>query len=280
MSTETKTGTKAVLDSLERLTIIHLRNRFVWLAVILDLILIGQLSFMQARYQRFDTLQLLRHITVCLEAGLLAVAVICALATPRIRQAWYEWAVPRDAGRFSYFGSALAGNLVVTLAMVILLLPVLWLHRYPELLTAEQPVSIPLMMLQRAALLLAAVLLTHNVLLILRYYLRLPWTVCALFAIAFHIGVGLGVTYLSYTTEIFHRLNDVFYYNQLWQYSDALPKGWLQRPDIFHNIEQPYFGYYFTALIIWALTMLLLIPQAQKLTAREQTGERAGPDRK
>jgi hypothetical protein len=265
----TTSGVRGAFDALERLTLFQLRNRFVWLVVVLDLILVGQLSFMQARYQRFDTLALMSHITACIEAGLLAVALICALATPRIREAWYAWAVPRDAGRFSYFASALAGNLTVTLAMLVLLVPVLWLHRYPELLTAEQPVSIPLMMLQRVALLLAAVLLTHNVLLILRYYLRLPWTACAVIAGAFHIGVGLGVTYLSYSTELLLRLNDVFYYNQLWHYSEALPKGWLQRPDVFHNIEQPYFGYYFSALVIWALTVLLLVPQAQKLSDRD-----------
>jgi hypothetical protein len=271
-ATAHRTGIKGALDALERLTLLHLRNRFIWLVVLLDLILIGQLSVMQARYQRFDTLQLMSHITVCIEAGLLAVALICALATPRIREAWYAWSVPRDGGPFSYFGSALAGNLTVTLAMLTLLLPVLWLHRYPELLTAEHPISIPLMMLQRVALLLAAVLLTHNVLLILRYYLRVPWWLCAVLATAFHVGLGLGVTYLSYNRELLARLNDVFYYNQLWQYSDALPKGWLQRGELFHNIEQPYFGYYFTALVIWALTMLLLIPQAQKLTERERAG--------
>jgi hypothetical protein len=265
-------GIKGALDSLERLTLLHLRNRFVWLVVILDLILIGQLSMMQARYQRFDTLQLMSHITVCLEAGLLAVALICALATPRVREAWYAGAAAREAGPFSYFGSALAGNLAITLALVVLLLPVLWLHRYPELLTIEHPVSIPLMLLQRAALLLAAVLLTHNVLLILRYYLRAPWLLCALLAGAFHVGLGLGVTYLSYNNELLARLNDVFYYNQLWQYNDALPKGWLQRGELYHNIEQPYFGYFFSALILWAVSMLLLAPGAQKLTEREGQG--------
>lgn len=263
-------GPRGTLDTLERLLLIHLRNRFVWLATALSLVLILQLSSMQSRFRRFDTLSLMSHIGVAIEAGLLAVAIICALATPRVRRAWYEWAIPRDAGRFSYFLSAIAGNLAVTLALLVLLIPVLWLHRYPELTAIEIPIRVPLMMLQRGALLLAAVLATHNVALMLRYYLRLAWWLAALLAIAFHIALGYGVTYLSYTTEAFRRLNDVFYYNQLWHYTDALPAGWLQRPDVFHNIEQPYFGYYFSALVVWALTLLLLVPQAQRLSGRDR----------
>jgi hypothetical protein len=80
--------------------------------------------------------------------------------------------------------------------------------------------------------------------------------------------LGYGITYLSSTTETFRRLNDVFYYNQLWRYSDAIPK--LERPEIFHNIEQPYFGYYFGALAVWAFTLLLLIPQTLRLSEKER----------
>jgi hypothetical protein len=259
---------RSTASAIERLALLHLRNRFVWLATALGLVLIGQLSYMQLRFDRFDTLTLMSHVAVMIEAALVAVALICALATPRIREAWYTWAVPRDGGRFSYFLSALAGNLTITCSLLLLLLPVLWLHRYPELLVTEHPISVPLMMLQRSALLLAAVLVTYHVTLILRYYLRLPWVLCALLGLAFHIALGYSVTYLSYTQAVFARLNDVFYYNQLWQYGDAFPK--LQRAEIFHNIEQPYFSYYFGALLIWALTILLLVPQAMKLGAREK----------
>jgi len=268
---------KSSADAIERLALLHLRNRFVWLTLGLALALIGQLSYMQYRFNRFDTLTLMSHITVVIEAALLAVALICALATPRIREAWYQWAISRDtasgsqaAGRFSYFLSALAANLTITLALLVLLLPVIYLHRYPELLRAEHPVNVPLMMLQRSALLLAAVLVSYHVALMLRYYLRLPWWTAALGALAFHIALGYGITYLSFTTEAFRRLNDVFYYNQLWHYSDAIPK--LERPEIFHNIEQPYFSYYFGALVVWALTLLLLVPQTMRMSERDKVG--------
>jgi len=261
-------STKSTANAIERLAMFHLRNRFVWLVLVLALALIGQLSYMQLKFQRFDTLNLMSHLTVVIEAALVAIALICALATPRTREAWYTWAVLRDGGHFSYFLSALAGNLTITCSLLLLLIPVLWLHRYPELLTTVHPISIPLMMLQRGALLLAAVLVTYHVTLILRYYLRVPWALCALLGLVFHVTLGYLVTYLSFTTVGFQRLNDVFYYNQLWHYSDSIPK--LQRDEVFHNIEQPYFGYYFGALIIWALTLLLLVPQALRMSEKEK----------
>ena len=39
---------------------------------------------------------------------------------------------------------------------------------------------------------------------------------------------------------------------------------------VFHNIQQPYYGYLLSALLLVCATLLLLAPGALTLTAREQ----------
>jgi hypothetical protein len=262
-------GASATIADIETLVKLHLRNRFVWLALGLTLLLIGQLSWWQFRYERFRTeLELMGHITALIEAGLVATALICALATPRLREAWYTYVLPRHGRQFNYLLSAIAGNLTIIVGLLVLLVPVLIVHRYPDLAASELHISVPLMMLQRCTLLLAAVLSTYHVALLLRYYLRAPWWLAGVLGLVWQVLLGYGITYLSFRTEFFARLNDVFYYNQLWRYSDRFPD--LQRKMLTFNMEQPYFAYYFSALLLWAFTLLLLVPQTVRLTGKEK----------
>ncbi|MCH7472778.1 hypothetical protein IIA79_07500 [bacterium] len=276
-----------MLSAIERLAWIHLGNRFIWLAAGLAWYMIGQLSFVQWRSAvrlaeglQFDTLELMAHLTAAIEAGLLATALILALSTGRTREAWRR----RFPGQpFSYIASCLASTLVLLPVAGILLLPVIVLHRYPEL--AAEGVSIPLMMLQRVLLLVLAVLITYNVVTILRLPLGLPRWLSAMLGLAFHIGLGYYVTFLSFTTEAYARLNDVFYYNQLWRYMEGFPN--LQRPQVFHNIEMPYYAYFAAAgAVLWMFTLLLWLPKAGMLGSAalrggvHNSGRDARPTRK
>ena len=260
-------------EALERLAGIQLANRFIWLVYALALYVLFQLSFIQwqsgtvFKHERFDTLQLAAHLMVTVEAALLLCAVLLAAGTPRVRQTWYG-RFPES--RFNYAASGLAADLCLVLLLALLLLPLLAAHSYPQLV--EQGYNMPLMFMQRSVMLVFVLLTSFNVMQLLVLYLRLPWWLAAAGGACVHLLLGYAVTYFSFTTETLRRLNDVFYYNQLWQFIDVFPK--LAREEVFANMQSggyAYFTYYSLAAIgMWLITTLLWLPRAAMATSREK----------
>ncbi|MBN2081540.1 hypothetical protein JW859_04950 [bacterium] len=257
------------LTVLERTTGIQLSNRFIWLVFIAALYLIGQLTYVQwqtgqAGHPRFDTLDLMSLIMAIIEAALVLTALMVALGTERTRQAWYK-RFPQHP--FSYLAAGVGGCLVVWLMLALLLAPVLYFHRYPELVSEAQ-VRIPLMMLQRSMLVSCAVLISYNFLLMLRYVLRCPWWLAGGLSVIGHVAMGYLVSYYSYHMLTLERLNYVFYYNHLWKYTELVPM--IQLSVEYHNVEMPYFAYFLGAGSIAAiLVMLLWLPRASSMSAKE-----------
>jgi len=259
------------LTILERTAGIQLSNRGLWLVFALGLYALLHLSYLQwhsstaLNAPQFDTLELMALLMAVVEATLLLAALVLACATPAVRTAWYR-RHPRI--RFSYIASGIAGAAILILFLVLLLVPVLYLHRYPEL--AEQAgMHIPLMMLQRALLVACALLISYNLMLFLHHVTRLPLWLAGILGIAAQGGLGYAAAYVSFTNKAYERLNDVFYYNQLWRYWDWFPK--LQAEQVFHNIEMPYFGYYLGLAAIAAIFLTLLwLPRASTRTSAEK----------
>lgn len=263
----------APLLLLERTAGIQLHNRFIWLALILALYLIAQLSFVQWHTgtnlgtPRFDTMDLMAILLVIIEGCLLACALLLVVGTPGTRMAWYR---RYPAVRFSYVASGIGGILILILLQSILLLPVLFLHRYPDL--QLEGINIPLMLLQRSLLTGCVLSLSYSVMLLSRHVLRLPWWLAGIFGAVVQMIAGWSCTYLSFTNSVFIRLNDVFFYNQLWKYIDRFPR--LDSKTIFHKIEMPYFGYYLGVGVIAALFALILwLPRASTLSSRDNPPE-------
>jgi hypothetical protein len=251
------------MDALERIAAIQLSNRFIWLAAAMALLLIGQLSFVQLRIARFEHFTLMAYLTLIIELALLISALLIGAATPQTAAAWSRRYGERP---FSYALHGLATVMSLALVLLLLLAPVLYLHRYPALTT--QGISTPLMMLQRGLLLFLACLTAFNVLMILRTYLRIPWGLAACLAAAFHVMLGYAVTYLSFVTEAMQRLNDVFYYGNLWSAIPGFPD--LQREEVFHNMEMPFVGYYLAGGVgLWLFTYMLWAARAAALQPRE-----------
>jgi hypothetical protein len=259
------------LAILERTAGIQLSNRWLWLIFALGLYALLHLSYLQwhsstaLQAPQFDTLELMALLMAVNEATLLLAALVLVCATPTTRAAWYR-RYPRI--RFSYIASGIGGAALIVLFLVLLLAPVLYLHRYPEL--AEQAgMRIPLMMLQRALLVACALLISYNLMMLLHHVARLPLWLAGILGMAAQAGLGYAVTYISFTSKDYERLNDLFYYNQLWRYFDWFPK--LQARQVFHNIEMPYFGYYVgLAAIVAVFLMLLWLPRASTRTSAEK----------
>jgi hypothetical protein len=201
------------------------------------------------------------------EVCLLLIAVMLAAGTPHSRRAWYQ-RFPEL--RFSYAAHGLAAQLCLVLLIVLLLVPLIAAHSYPQL--AEQGYNMPLMFLQRSVMLMFSLLISFNLMQLIALYLRLPWWLAALGGGCAQLLLGYAVTYFSSTTEALRRLNDVFYYNQLWKYIDGFPK--LQREEVFTNMQSgdlPYFTYYsLVAVGLWLITLLLWLPRAAATSSRDK----------
>lgn len=243
-------------SAIEKLAGIILANRFIWLVLLIAWASVAHLSYWQLLYPRFDTFELLAHISVILEVALVGFVVLILGSFPLIRVAW-EKRFP--GSRFSMVYAGIGGVLCIVLLYAVLIAPVLYLHRYPELV--EHEVRVPLMLLQRYLLVLMTALVAYNVGLIFRLYFRFAWWICALFALLCQIGVGYWVSWLSFTKENYARLNDVFYYNMLADRFAWFPD--LSQKMLFHNIEPAYFNHYFSiAVTVFVVSLLLWIPKA------------------
>ena len=248
--------------ALERLIVIQLGNRYLWLVAVLALAVAVQLSLLQYRIPPwFETVDLLAHSMVVFEMAMLVSALLLALAIPQTARAWRE----QGGGELRLSSVGLAATVVLVLVAIALMVPLMLLHRYPEL--AKEGVRFALTVLQRGMLLTLAAMITFNVFMILRLYFTLPPWLCALFAAVWHVLLGIWVTYLSTNREMFERLNDVYYYTHLRHYSDTLP-NWAIVDErlgavVYHNIEMPWYGYYlFAAILLWLLTFFMWLPRA------------------
>ena len=248
--------TMAGFSLIERLAGIILANRFVWLVLLLAWATVAQISYWQVLYPRFDTFELLAHISVILE---LAVVCMAALIIGSYQQVQAAWARRFSKYKFSMLYWALAGILCIVLLYAIMIAPVLYFHRYPELV--EHDLRVPLMLLQRYLLVLLTVLFAYNLGLIFRLYFRFPWWLSAIAVVLCHVGAGYWVSWLSYTNEVYARLNDVFYYNMLAVRFEWFPA--LSQPVLFHNMELGFFNHYFSiAASVFGVSLLLWLPKA------------------
>jgi hypothetical protein len=253
-----------LLATIERLAGWQLGNRFVWLVYAAVLYLLLALSFVQWQSSiqgmkpRFDTLVLASNLMLVKEAGLITLALLFISSLPAIRN---RWKATHKAQAFSTPLYAISMLLAIILVDALWLAPTIALHSYPQL--AQEGYLIPLMLLQRDAIQLSVLFICVNIAFIAVAYLRLPFHLAGLLALCAHVGLGLLLTYTSVTHDWASRLNDVFYYNQLWQYIDGFP-NW-QRPQVFTNMQsavQPYFLYYLCiGYGLWLFTFLLWLPR-------------------
>ena len=268
-------GLAGAIEAIERCAALQLSNRFIWLVAVIWLFLAGYLTLLQWQSEHFwktevfDTFQLVSFIMLLLETSLLACLLLVTLSTPQLVKRWYS----RYANQpFSYALYGIAAVLSLALVFALLLIPFGALHSYPQM--AAEGYSIPLMLLQRGLLVFVAVIISLNIVMLFRAYLRLPWWICGLLGIAWHIGLTFVIAKASFTTEQLRRLNDVFFYNQLWHYIDGFPN--LQRPEVFHNMqtpEVPYFTLYLViGLLVCIVSYLLWLPRAE-LLSRESLRE-------
>jgi hypothetical protein len=252
------------MDALEQLAALQLRNRYIWLVFFVASYLLLQLTWIQINHERFETFSLLALLMAIIEGGVLAIGLVLTAAVPWTQKAWDKHT---NGAPFSLPLNALATMLCMSLGAILLSAPMLYFHRYPELL-AKSEINIPMMLLQRLLLLAIAAAVAVNIAYLVRCYLRLPWAVCAFIGLIWHAGLGLGVTYLSFSYAPMTALNDVFFYNQLWEYLDWFPK--LVTKDVFHNIGMPNLAYFAGgALVLWILTYMLWMPRAVLMQARE-----------
>jgi hypothetical protein len=259
-------------EAVERIAAWLLGNRFVWLAFSCCLFLLLALSFIQwqsgqAMKPRFDTMVLLANLMVVKEAGLLVIAMLLLGSLPGIQQRWQQHF---PGLRFSLPLFAVAFMLTTVLADALLLTPLLVLHSYPQL--AQEGLHVPLTLLQRDILQLVLLFVAVNCAFIVVLYTRLPSALTALFTPLLYCCGGLLLAYASTVQPWAWRLNDVFFYNQLWQYIDGFP-NW-ERPEVYHNIQggaTPYLLYYFTVGVgVAAVTFLLWTPRAFHTAAQSQ----------
>lgn len=249
-------------------------NRIMWLAGGMALYFILQLSHIQ--YQsardvgtlRFEMFELMAILLLIVELGMVAAMLIQLSAFSRTREAWYQH-LPNV--RFNHIAWGIASQLIVCLLASILLVPLLFLHTYPELVEAAG-IRVPMMVLQRLLIISGILFVAYNIALILRYVLRFPSWLAGMCGIILHFLMGLGVTYLSHSDKTYERLGDVFFYNQLWKYLSGFPN--LQNANMFHNIQMPWLAYYVGALVVaWILTLALWAPAASIRTQRETPPE-------
>jgi len=244
--------------------VLQFGNRFIWLTIMLAAVLIGQLTILQIRAlggsgyygNGLSTFDLLASLMLIIESATLGVMLLSILGEDALVVAWKtRW--PRRP--FNPVAAGMSSMPTQLVAALILLLPTLYLHRYPEL-SAAQDISIPLTLLQRFLLLFLAIQLCTNITLILRWFTALPRWLCALLALCGYWGLGYWMTWLSYVNDQFMRLNDVFFYNQLWKHIAGYPE--LMRDRVTLDINRDFISFFLWMFAAVSLTTLLWLPRA------------------
>lgn len=247
-----------LLPAIELALKLRLVDRRLWLLAACGLFVTLTLTLVQARTQGFDTLQLMSRLSLVVECTLLLSAWLLAAGSLQAREAHR---LPRR-----HLALGLSGGVVLLLQLAVQLLPLLYFHQYPEL--AEEGVRVPLMLLQRGLLLVLGILATYHVMLGLRLQLRLPAWVAGPAGLLLYAWASLSFTRLSQHSSAFGRLNDLFYWNQLWLHLPTFPK--LQTDYWTHNIEGTWLGYYLLLAGGAALlTLVFWVPAAFRHDARE-----------
>lgn len=242
------------LSGIEQALKDRLVDRRVWLVTAGGMFVTLMLSLVQARTEAFDTMQLMARLLLALEVTLLLIAWVLAAGAA---------STPPRATR------GLAGGVVLLLQFAVLLLPMLALHSYPEL--AREGIRVQLMLLQHGLLLLLCAMTTYHLLLGARLQFKLPgWAagplVLGLYALASYSFAGL-----SKDNPVFSRLNDLFYWNQLWLHLPDFPQ--LQTEYWTYLIPISWFAYYLLLLIGAAVVSLVFwLPAALIRDARETSG--------
>ena len=266
ISPESGTAQKrgSILSDLERMIVLQFGNRFIWLTVLLAGLLIGHLTVLQIHALNGDTtygsglstFDLLASLMLVIETATIIIMLLSLLSEDALQRAWTtRW--PKRP--FSHLAAGLSSMPTQLLAALLLLLPTLYLHRYPEL-SAAQNISIPLTLLQRFLLVFLTIQLCANLTLILRWFTPLPRWVCALLALCGYWGLGYTLTVQSYVNDRFMRLNDVFYYNQLWKHIPSYPE--LMRDRVTLDINRDYLGFFLWLFAVVCFTSLLWLPRA------------------
>lgn len=258
-----KTEDRGLLAAIERLAGFQLTNRYIWLALGTGAYFIIQLLAVQHFRQRFHENPLTSFIVGFIELCLLTIAIMLALATPRVISRWQR-EHNGEQPSFAALGISAALGLALSAALLVALTFALWL--LPKL--RETAPQLPLTLLQRTVLLYCLALFTYNVTMGLRYIARLPWSAAGSLGVITHLITGYALTYLSSLYDSMQRLNDISYYNALQSLARWLPR--LTRNLVFNNINMPYYGYYVMAAVFLAAgTLVLWIPFAQAKNRRE-----------
>ena len=203
-----------------------------------------------------NTFDLLATLLFIIEVATVGVMLLSLLAEPALERAWRQ-RFPERA--FSRLAAGLSSTPVQFICAVVLLLPTLWIHRYPELSQA-QGISIPLTLLQRWLLAFLSLQVATNLALILRWFTPLPrWANCAL-AFGGYWGFGYWLTLQSFVDDRFMRLNDVFFHNQLSRHLSGFPE--LMRLNVTLDIHRDFQGWFLALLGAAVLTTLLWVPRA------------------
>jgi hypothetical protein len=252
-----------MLATIERLAGFQLANRYVWLVLGAGAYFIIQLFVIQHFRQRFHENPLTSFTVGFIELSLLSIAIMLALATPKVVQRWQHEHQGEQPG-FAALGLSSALTLAFCAALLTILACSLWL--LPKL--RETAPALPLTLLQRTVLLYCMALFTYNITMGLRYIARLPWSACGIMGVIVHLTLGYALTYLSSLYDSLERLNDISYYNALQSLALALPR--LTRNLVYNNIKMPYYGYYVVVSVLLAVgTLVLWIPFAEVRKRRE-----------
>lgn len=260
-----------MLSDLERMIVLQLRNRFLWMLLLIGALFIAQLTLLQINGmtgrspygQGLSTFDLLATLLFIIESVTVGVMLLSTLGEPALKRAWRKrW--PKKP--FSFVASGMSSSAAQFIAAVLLLLPTLYIHRYPELSDA-QGISIPLTLMQRFLLVFLVIQVATNLQLILRWFTPLPRWLCALLSLCAYWGFGYWLTWSSYIDDRLMRFNDLFFWNQLSRHIDGFPE--LMRGRVILDIHTD-FGWMFGWMLATAvLTGLLWLPRAALATDRE-----------
>jgi hypothetical protein len=238
----------------------RLKDRVFWLVAGMGLYLGLMLSLLATRFpEQVKTFDLLARIVVVVEATLVLLAIFLAWQTAA------RW-VNGPTAMHSRLSLGLSGLVVIPVVVLCILMTLLYFQQYADL--AEQSIHVPVTLLQRVVLLTLVVVTQYNVLLALLLQLRLPaWTAIPA-VLSLHLWISHSVSRLSHSNPSWHKLNDIFYWNQLWHHLPEFPN--LATDRAIHNIGQPTLAIAITLLLVMAvLTSALWLPAAAKLDRRE-----------
>jgi hypothetical protein len=230
-----------------------LANRYLWLVFGCALYVNAQLTFIQwstARHgaEQFDTLELMAHLLVVIESATVLISMLLLGAARAVVAGWQEC---YPSVKFPYLAYSCAIQIVIALHVLVQVVLLMYPHNYPQL--RAEGIIIPLMLLQRAVLIYLVLTISLQIGWISRFYLRVPWSIAAICLLLAQVAFGYTITLQSLSRGYLTRLNSVFYYGYLPRYLPDFPD--LRQANLFHNIQQPYFGAY---LLIGISTAVIL----------------------